>query len=211
MNRMLCGVMVCLVLCLPVALRAQEAAAPAPASAGEASTEATHQALRAIKNDMEQALNAKDLDKLLSHVHPNVVFTTMNNDVRVGRDSIRAYYDQMMNGPDRVVQNLTAKFEVDELTRLYGNTGVAQGSSTDHYVLTDGTDIVVHGRWTCTLVKEGDQWLIAAFHYSTNVFDNPVLDKVKSAAMTFGGIAAVGMLLVGLVIGRFTARRKATS
>jgi hypothetical protein len=116
-----------------------------------------------------------------------------------------------MNGPDRVVRNLTAKFEVDELTRLYGNTGVAQGSSTDHYVLTDGTDIVVHGRWTCTLVKEGDQWLIAAFHYSTNVFDNPVLDKVKSAAMTFGGIAAVGMLLVGLVIGRFTARRKATS
>jgi uncharacterized protein (TIGR02246 family) len=208
MNRILGGVMACWVLFLPAALQAQEAGANA---AGDASTEATHQALRAIKNDMEQALNARDLDKLLSHVHPNVVFTTMNNDVRVGKDSIRAYYDQMMNGPDRVVQKITAKFEVDELTRLYGNTGVAQGSSTDHYVLTDGTDIVVHGRWTCTLVKEGDRWLIAAFHYSTNVFDNPVLDKVKSAAMTFGGIASVGMLLVGFVIGRFTARRKATS
>lgn len=208
MNRILCGVMACLVLCLPAALRAQEAAA---APADDASVEATHQALRAIKNDMEQALNAKDLDKLLSHVHPNVVFTTMNNDVRVGRDAVRAYYHLMMNGPNRIVEKITAKFEVDELTRLYGNTGIAQGSSTDHYVLSDGTNIVIHGRWTCTLVKEGDQWLIAAFHYSTNVFDNPVLDKVKSAALTFGSIASVGMLVVGLVIGRFTARRKATS
>ncbi|QRK09105.1 SgcJ/EcaC family oxidoreductase [Archangium violaceum] len=205
MNRIVGCVMACLVLFSPAALRAQAA------GGNTADVEATHQALRTIKNDMEQALNARDLDRLLSHVHPNVVFTTMNNDVRVGKDSIRAYYDQMMNGPDRVVQKITARFEVDELTRLYGNTGIAQGSSTDHYLLTDGTDIVVNGRWTCTLVKEGDQWLIAAFHYSTNVFDNPVLDKVKIAAVTFGGIGTVGMLVIGLVIGRLSARRKATS
>lgn len=205
MNRTLGCVMACLVLCLPWSLRAQESGPSA------AELEATHQALRTIKNDMEQALNAQDLDKLLSHVHPNVVFTTMNNDVRVGKDAIRSYYDKMMKGPDRVVQKLTAKFEVDELTRLYGNTGVAQGSSSDHYVLTDGTDITVNSRWTCTLVKEGDRWLIAAFHYSTNVFDNPVLDKVKGAALTYGGIASVAMLVMGLVFGRLTARRKATS
>ena len=206
MNRTLGCVMVCLVLCLPSPLRAQESA-----GGGAADVEATHQALRAIKSDMEQALNAQDLDKLLSHVHPNVVFTTMNNDVRVGKDAIRAYYDKMMNGPDRVVRKLTAKFEVDELTRLYGNTGVAQGSSADHYVLTDGTDITVNSRWTCTLVKEGDRWLIAAFHYSTNVFDNPVLGMVKRTALVYGGIAVVAMLLAGIVIGRFTVRRKAMS
>lgn len=206
MNRTLGCVMACLVLFLPWSLRAQESA-----GGGAAEVEATHQALRAIKNDMEQALNVQDLDKLLSHLHPNVVFTTMNNDVRVGKDAIRAYYDQMMKGPDRIVQKLDAKFEVDELTRLYGNTGVAQGSSADHYVLTDGTDITVHSRWTCTLVKEGDRWLIAAFHYSTNVFDNPVLDMVKRAALVYGGIAVVAMLLAGIFVGRFTARRKATS
>ncbi|WP_375771103.1 SgcJ/EcaC family oxidoreductase [Archangium gephyra] len=205
MNRTLGCVMACLVLCLPLSLRAQES------GAGAAELEATHQALRTIKSDMEQALNAQDLDKLLSHVHPDVVFTTMNNDVRVGKDAIRAYYDKMMKGPDRVVEKLTAKFEVDALTRLYGNTGVAQGSSADHYVLTDGTDITVNSRWTCTLVKEGDRWLIAAFHYSTNVFDNPVLDMVKRSALTYGGIAVVAMLLAGIVIGRFTARRKAMS
>jgi uncharacterized protein (TIGR02246 family) len=203
MTRRLGGLMVCLVLCLPVGVPAQEVAGSAP------SDEATHQALRALKTDMEQALNARDLDRLLSHLHKDVVFTTMNNDVRIGKDAIRSYYTEMMSGPGAVVKTLEAKFDVDALTRLYGNTGLAQGSSNDHYVLNDGSDLVVHGRWSCTLLKEGDQWLIASFHYSTNVFDNPVLDMVKSKAATFGAAAAAALLVVGLVIGLAAGRRKA--
>jgi len=203
MNRLLGGVLVGWVLLLPAALHAQEARGEKDA--------ATHEALRALKNDMEQALNAQDLERLLSHLHPDVVFTTMNNDVRVGKDAIRAYYEAMLNGPDRVVEKLTAKFEVDDLTRLYGETGLAQGSSTDHYVLTDGSDLVIHGRWSCALVRQGDRWLIASFHYSTNVFDNPVLDLVKKK-MTLAGVAGgVGLLLVGLVVGRITGRRKSAA
>ena len=194
----------------PAAAPAAPVAAP-PAAEAPVDVEATHQALRALKTDMEQALNARDMARLLSHVHPDVVFTTMNNDVVVGRDALRAYYEKMLTGPNATVRELTAKFEVDALTRLYGNTGLAQGSSNDHYVLADGTDVVIPGRWSCALVKEGDQWLIASFHYSTNVFDNPVLDKVKGAAMTFGGGAAVALFLVGLVIGRVMGRRKAAS
>jgi uncharacterized protein (TIGR02246 family) len=201
MNRIVVGTMVCWVLFMPAVLRAQPVS---PETAGDA---ATHEALRALKNDMEQALNAQDVDRLLSHVTEDVVFTTMNNDVLVGKNAIRAYYEKMRNGPDRVVDQLTAKFEVDDLTRLYGTTGLAQGSSTDHYVLADGTDLVVHGRWSCTLVKEGGQWLIGAFHYSTNVFDNPVLDKVKHLAMSLGALASVVMLVVGFVLGRVTAGR----
>ncbi|WP_267573204.1 SgcJ/EcaC family oxidoreductase [Corallococcus sp. bb12-1] len=182
-------------------------AAPAVVASGD---EATHQALRAIKQDMEDALNKQDLERLLSHLHPDVVFSTMNNDVRVGKDSIRAYYAQMLGGPNSVVKKVTAKFDVDSLTRLYGNAGVAYGSSLDHYELSDGSDIVINGRWTCTLVKEGDRWLIAAFHYSTNVFDNPLLTKVKNAAMGFGALVAVAALAVGFFLGR-RGRRPATA
>jgi uncharacterized protein (TIGR02246 family) len=171
--------------------------------------EATHNALRALKQDMEDALNTQDVDRLLTHLHPDVVFTTMNNDVRVGKEAIRAYYDEMMRGPNRVVEKVTAKFEVDALTRLYGDTGVARGSSKDHYVLTDGTDIVIDGRWTCTLVREGDRWLIAAFHYSTNVFDNPLLTKLKNYGMVLLAVATLAALLAGLVIGRAARWKKA--
>jgi uncharacterized protein (TIGR02246 family) len=201
LNRMAVGLMVCWVLVMPAALRAQEVS-PEPGSSA-----ATHQALRALENDMEQALNMRDVDRLLSLVTDDVVFTMMNSDVRVGRDSLRAYYEKMLSGPERVVDTLTAKFEADGLPRLYGTTGLAQGSSVDHYVLADGTDLVVHGRWSCTLVKQGEQWLVAAFHYSTNAFDNPMLDRVERVSLSIGaGVSAV-MLAVGFVLGRVTAGR----
>lgn len=206
MTRTLGGVVALLLSLLAAPVWAQDvAAAGAPPD-----VEATHNALRALKQDMEDALNTQDVDRLLSHLHPDVVFTTMNNDVRVGKESIRAYYDEMMRGPNRVVEKVTAKFEVDDLTRLYGNTGIARGSSKDHYVLTDGTDIVIDSRWTCTLVREGDRWLIAAFHYSTNVFDNPLLSKLKYYGAIFISVATLAALLAGFVIGR-TRRPKATA
>ncbi|MCP3142386.1 SgcJ/EcaC family oxidoreductase [Pyxidicoccus xibeiensis] len=206
MTRTLGCVAALLLSFMPAWALAQDAAAPA----APPDVEATHNALRALKQDMEDALNKQDVDRLLSHLHPDVVFTTMNNDVRVGKESIRAYYDEMMRGPNRVVEKVTAKFEVDDLTRLYGSTGVARGSSKDHYVLTDGTDIVIDSRWTCTMVREGDQWLIAAFHYSTNVFDNPLMSKLKNYGAVLLALIAVGALLAGFVIGR-TTRRKATT
>ena len=202
MNRILGCVVACGVLVLSAAAWAQD-----PAAAGDKDA-ATHQALRALKADMEQALNARDLDRLLSHLHPSIVFTTMNNDVVVGKPAVRAYYEKMLSGPNPVVRSLTAKFEADELTRLHGDTGLAQGSSEDHYVLTDGSDILIHGRWSAALVKEGDQWLIDSFHYSTNVFDNPVLDKVKHSMAVITGVTSILCLLGGLVVGRIMGRRK---
>lgn len=207
MTRTLGGVMVVLLSCLAAPALAQDAA---PVGAPP-DVEATHNALRALKQDMEDALNTQDVDRLLTHLHPDVVFTTMNNDVRVGKEAIRAYYDEMMRGPNRVVEKVTAKFEVDDLTRLYGHTGVARGSSRDHYVLTDGTDIVIDGRWTCTLVREGDHWLIAAFHYSTNVFDNPLLTKLKNYGAVLLSVATLGALLAGFVMGRAARWRKASA
>jgi hypothetical protein len=47
------------------------------------------------------------------------------------------------------------------------------------------------------MVKNGDRWVIAAFHYSANVFDNPILDRYKRV-MSQGGIA---LGLVALFIG----------
>lgn len=192
-----CCVVALLFAFLPSAVLAQQPTADA----------ATHDALRVLKQEMEDALNAQDIDRLLSHLHPDVSFTTMNNDVRVGKESIRAYYDEMMRGPNRVVDRIRAKFEVDDLTRLYGDTGIARGSSRDHYVLTDGTDIVIDGRWTCTLVREGDRWRIAAFHYSTNVFDNPLLTRVKHLALAGATVIGLGALVAGAAIGRRLRRR----
>jgi hypothetical protein len=86
------------------------------------------------------------------------------------------------------------------LTSLYGgDTGVAYGSSKDHYELTDGDTFDINGRWTCTMVRNGDRWVISAFHYSADVFENPIVDRLKKAI----GQVGVGAGLVGVVLGFF--------
>ena len=180
-----------------------------PAHAQPAADESVHNALRQLKATMTKALNERDINTIVANVDPNVVFTTMNGDVCRGPAAIRAYFQKMLEAPGHIVKDVKVSFEVDQLTTLYGgDTGVAYGSSKDHYVLTNGDTFDIHGRWTATMVKNGDHWVIAAFHYSANVFDNPILDRYKKM-MTWIGIGAAAVaLIVGLVIGRMLGRRR---
>lgn len=170
---------------------------------------ATHNALRQLKATMEKALNERDLDTIVANVDPKVVFTTMNGDVCRGPEQIRAYFAKMLTEPGHVVKDVKVSFDVDSLTTLYGgDTGVALGSSKDHYELMTGDEFDIQGRWTCTMVKNGDRWVIAAFHYSANVFDNPVIDRYRKG-LTWAGLAgAVLGLLVGVAIGRNHFRKR---
>ena len=166
-----------------------------------------HNALRALKTTMEKALNERDLDTIAANVDPNVVFTTMNGDVCRGPQQIRAYFAKMLTAPGHIVKDVKVSFEVDQLTTLYGgDTGIAVGSSKDHYVLTDGKTFDINGRWTCTMVRNGDRWVIAAFHYSTDVFRNPIVDRLKSALYQIGIGAALLGLIIGALLGRLLGR-----
>ena len=170
--------------------------------------EATHNALRQLKTTMETALNKRDLDTIVANVHPSVVFTTMNGDVCRGPQQIRAYFDKMLTAPGHIVKDVKVSFEVDELTTLYGgDTGVAYGSSKDHYELTSGKTFDINGRWTCTMVKNGDRWVISAFHYSADVFRNPIVDRLKAAIWQVGIGALILGLIIGIVMGRLIRRR----
>jgi hypothetical protein len=82
----------------------------------------------------------------------------------------------------------------------------------DHFELSNGLKFNLHSRWTATLVRQNDGWKIAAFHVSTNMFDNGVSDmQIKWASIKTGGIAAMAGILCGSVGGVWWLRRKRTS
>ena len=168
-----------------------------------------HNALRALKATMTKALNERDLDTIVANVDPNVVFTTMNNDVCRGPEQIRAYFHKMLEAPDHIVKDVKVSFEADALTVLHGgDTGIAWGTSNDTYELTNGDRFNIRGRWSCTMVRNGNRWVIASFHYSTNVFDNPILDRYRSLLMLVGVGAALAGLVMGWLVARMMARRR---
>ena len=203
---------------LPVAAYAEDTAADAQAqplvmpqpAVAEPTPEQLHQELRVLKATMEKALNEMDIETVIANVTEDIVFTTMNGDVARGRDGIRKYFETMMKGPNPRVISVRAKFEADDLSRLYGNDlATSFGSSKDHYTLAGGESFVVDARWSGTMVRRDGRWLIANFHYSTNMFDNPVLDaQRKVMLLVASGVAGV-LMLIAFFVGRARGLKRA--
>ena len=131
--------------------------------------------------------------------------TWHNAEVSRGRDGVRQYLRRMLEGPDRKVDRFNADVNVDALTVLYGgDTGISYGSAVERFTLKGGSDFSLPARWSATLVKDGDRWLIASLHASDNLFDNPLLNLARRVAWWAGGLC----LLLGLGLGFMLGRRR---
>ena len=180
------------------------------ATGAEAQVEATHNALRAMRDGLMDAVNKGDIERELTYLTTNVVVTWHDATVSRGRDGVRDYYNRMVNGPNKVVADFHTELNVDELTILYGDsTGIAFGSSLEHFKLVNGKSFDLKGRWTATMVKQDDRWLVASLHVSTNLFDNVMLDMMKQYAIRATCIAFVVGIVLGWLIGRI--RRKSAA
>jgi ketosteroid isomerase-like protein len=162
-----------------------------------------HAQLRAMRDSVVDAMNKKDVARVLEHLHPDVVVTWQNGEVSRKPDGVKAYIARMLDGPNSIVESLSVAPVVDELTIMYGgDTGVAFGGSSDTFRLRSGESFELNSRWTTTVVYDGGAWKIAAFHVSANLFDNPLL----AAAQRWAVIAAVVSLVAGLAGGFLLSR-----
>lgn len=199
-----------LVLALPAA--AQDAP-PIPADGPDA---ATHQALRALREGVTEAFNRlgtgqhpEAMPKLLEFLHDGVVLVAMNGETSVGRAGIVDYYQRKLAGPSATVRSLHHTFTPTALTTLYGgDTGISYGTSVGRYELTDGMQFEVTTHYTATLVKEDGKWLLASFQFAPSIFDNPVLDAATAWLAWGVGLALVGGLLLGGLLGRYAFPRR---
>jgi ketosteroid isomerase-like protein len=174
-------------------------------STAQPAEDPSHAELRLLRDDLVDAVNKRDVPRLLKHLHPDVVVTWQNAEVSRHPEGVRAYLARMLEGPSRVVDNFTTAVAVDELTILHGgDTGISFGSTRDHFSLRSGQSFDLDSRWTATLVRHDGRWVIASFHASTNLFDNPLLTGTKRLAV--GGVA--GALIVGVLVGWLIGRRR---
>lgn len=168
-----------------------------------AAIEQTHNELRQLKTEVEAAMNKGDIEGVLKYAHKDVVLTSLNAGGGKGHAAVREYHDKLMKLPGRTVESVNVTFTPDELSLLYGgDTAISWGSSLGKYKLLGGTEYEVNARWTSTLVRDNDRWLIASFHISANLFDNPVLSAATKALYWAVGIAALIALIAGFFLGR---------
>lgn len=170
-----------------------------------------HDELRALRDELIEAVNANDVERLEARLHEQVIVTWLNGEVSRGPEEVRAYYDRMMLGDSPVVESITVNPTVERLSDIYEDTAVAYGASKDRFNLTNGLDFEVASRWSATLRKSDGEWLIVNFHSSTNIFDNPLLNMAKQTMYWGIGLSFVagGALVAGISIVRNLRRKNA--
>jgi ketosteroid isomerase-like protein len=187
--------------------------APAIAQAQQPrpSEEALHNELRALKDRAVTAVNKRDADALMRELDSNIAFTAMNNEVVHGIDEAKAYYQKMLVGAARIVQDMSLTAEPDRPADIYANgtMAVATGTSNAHFKLAAGPEFDVPLRWSATLRRANDKWAIAGMHFSANMFDNPTLSALERSIKWIGiGIGLVA-IVIGFFAGRWSRRRSA--
>lgn len=171
-----------------------------PVAAGDPD-EATRAQLYALKDGLVESLNKGEIARLITFGTDDVVVTLQNGDVSHGPVEFRAMYDRMTKGPGGLVAEYQTLVTIDGINVLSdGTTAVAYGSSRDHLKLSSGADFNLNSRWTATCVNRDGQWKLASYHASDSLFDNPVLERMKTTTyvMTFFGF--IMGLTLGLII-----------
>lgn len=166
-------------------------------------------AINSLRTELVDAFNKGDVDRLISHLDPDIVITWQNGEVSRGPDGVKAYYNKMMTGENKIVQKLSAEPTVDD-RHIYGDWAVSWGNLHDEYTLNDGKSFKFDSRFTATIARRGAEWKVTAFHASVNAFDNAILRMAASKVGMWAGIigALVG-LFVGVVVGRMRGKRAA--
>jgi ketosteroid isomerase-like protein len=170
-----------------------------------------HTELRALRDRAVDAVNKRDADALMKELDQNIVFTAMNNEVVHGIEQAKAYYQRMMIGAGRIVEDMKMTIETDRLSNLYenNNVAIAAGSSNVHFKLATGTEFDVPLRWSATVRRAGEKWSLANVHFSANMFDNPILATLESSMKWIGLACGLVALLIGFFAGRWSRKRSA--
>jgi len=185
---------------------------PTPASSQPVTDPDPTRAIGLLREELVEAFNKGEVDRLLSHLDPDVVVTWQNAEVCRGPQAVRAFYERMLVGPNRVVRRISAKPTVDDRHVYDNNWAVSWGNMHDEFELNDGSGFRFDSRFTATIARRGDAWKVVAFHASVNAFDNPVLGIAAKKAGTWAGLggAAAG-LVIGVVVGALVGRRRKTA
>jgi uncharacterized protein (TIGR02246 family) len=183
----------------------------APSIAADSDLHAADRAaLLKVFREMEDGINAQDVNRMIAQMHPDATVIWLNGEVSRGHAEIRAYYDRMVKGENRILEKYTTAAKVGAPARFLGNgdVAVADGTMADEFFPVARGKFSLQSKWTSTSTKVDGQWKIASMHLSANVFSNSLIEEAKAAAIYTGAGGAIVGFAVAFVIGWLMRRRR---
>lgn len=170
-------------------------------------TKAIDAELDKFRDDLFHAFNTGDYPAMLEkYCHKDIIATWQDGTTSEGHAGVIAEFDKLKQFIDKMTVDATTD---KRLILNDGNLVISSGEMKDHYVLSRGPSVNLNSRWSATLVKDSDRWLLASFSASTNAFDNEVVSLyLTSQKYMVSAIAGLVGLFAGIILTRIVARRK---
>lgn len=164
-----------------------------------AAEDPAHVELRALRTEVVDAITRGDIDTVLKHVAPDIVITWQDNQVCRGKAGLKEFFEK---SGKNTFKGYKVPPTPDSLAVLYGgDTAISAGETVAAYTLL-GKEHELRSRWTATLVKQDGQWLLAGYHISMNVLDNPLLNTAKNSLYLAAGVAFLLSIGIGVMVCR---------
>lgn len=178
-------------------------------AAAEAAEDADHEALRALREVYERAVNENNVELLRPHLDPDFSAVTSTNQAVSGFEGFKAYWNEYWGhvpvggtGP-----RYTAKL-APERSLVYGDLAIGGGTSHDTIRTADGREYALAARWTVVFHKRAGKWKILRLHASIDPFSNPLVGQGAQRLALKAALGALGVgMLVGWLAGWVFARR----
>jgi hypothetical protein len=171
--------------------------------------EADRKQLLRVFDEIVGGINEQNIDRMLAQMDGNATVIWLNAEASRGHAEIKAYYRKMVNTAgtgDAILKKYLTRAKVAAPARFLGDIAVADGTMEDEFFPIRREPFKLNSNWSVTCVKRDGQWKILHLHLSTNVFNNDLLDEVKSMVWYAGGGGLLAGLVLMLVIGRITRR-----
>jgi len=178
-----------------------------PMTAQEDLHQADREALLKILSEVQNAINAQDVEGILAQMSPDCTVTWWNAEISRGHDDIRAYYRRMVVDKGRFISKYTTQAKLGAHARFVGSgadVALADGSMEDEFFPIIRGPFRLSSRWSATAAKVGGGWKIVSLHLSSNVFTNQLISELTRALWIAGGAGVV----VGGLLGWFLGRRR---
>lgn len=154
---------------------------------------ADHEALRLLRNKVENAVNTHNMNELRSCLAQNFTFITSDQSVLTSEAELTAYYDKMFASKESPVISMKTKIEAAVETKFASpDAGYCYGTSRDVFTLRNNRNVVMQSNWSAMVVREDGNWKISMAHVGVNFLDNPVLEA--NAMSWFGRLLVAAHL-----------------
>lgn len=186
--------------------QAQEGATQDAALQEAVDTKSIDAELDKFRDDLFHAFNTGDYPAMLEkYCHKDIIATWQDGTTSEGHAGVIAEFDKLKQFIDKMTVDATTD---KRLILNDGNLVISSGEMKDNYVLGRGPSVNLNSRWSATVVKDNDQWLLVSFSASTNAFENEVISLYLTSqkyvtSLIAGAIGlATGMFLTRMLTGR---------